>query len=210
MDFLANRRSVRNFKDKAVSADVIKKVLASVSYAPFGAEPEKVQITVVNDRSIIESALPHMEKFLDNIVNWIENPIASFMMKRKNSPEKFNTVRNHLFPIAKLGNYKLAYGDRITRGAPALILFHARKEAEEHTNNALIYATYLTLAAQSLGLGASCNGIVPASVNKVREIRDIFQIPEANEAVISIILGYPKIKYQRAIIRNKQAVEWLG
>ena len=62
-------------------------------------------------------------------------------------------LSNHLYPIAKLDNYKLEYGDRITRGAPAMIIFHAEKGAEEHTDNSLIYATYAMLAAHSLGVG---------------------------------------------------------
>jgi nitroreductase len=209
IDFLANRRSIRNFKDKAVPKEIIEKVLEALSFAPYGAEPEKIQITVVNDRKQIESALPYIENFLDNIVKWIEHPIASRMMKRRNIPEKFNTVKNHLYPIAKLGNYKLEEGDRITRNAPAIIILHARKDAEEHTNNSMIYATYMMLAAHSLGLGATLIGLVPPSINKVREVREIFQVPYENEAVMSLILGYPKIKYRRTIVRKRHA-EWLS
>ena len=210
LDFLANRRSVRNFKDKPVPEEVIRKVLESVSYAPYGSEPGKVCITVVNNRSKIESALPYIEWFLDNNVKWIENPFISRIIKKKNTAEKFNTIKNHLYPIAKMDNYKLEYGDRITRGAPALILFHADKGAEEHTDNSLIYATYVMLAALSLGLGATMISIVPAAINKVPEIKKIFGIPEEHEAVISVILGYPRYKYRRAIKRPYQQISWVN
>jgi hypothetical protein len=59
---------------------------------------------------------------MDGVVSMIENPIASFFAKRIAGKETFNTVKNHLYPISKLGNYKLEYGDRISRGAPALII----------------------------------------------------------------------------------------
>ena len=209
IDFLANRRSIRNFKNKSVSDETINQIIASISYAPFGAEPEKVNVTIVNNRKKIESALPHIEGFLDNIVKWIENPVASFMIKRKKGQETFNTIKNHLYPIAKLENYKLKFGDRITRNAPAIIIFHANKKAEEHTNNSLIYATYVMLAANSLGLGATIIGIVPAAINKTKEVREIFQIPVENEAVISVIIGYPKYKYKRTIKRNVQKINWI-
>lgn len=205
--FLANRRSIRNFKDKPISSETISEILDTISYAPFGAEPNKMSITVVNDREKIESALPHIENFLDKIVKWIENPITSYMIKWKNSQERFNTLKNHLYPIAKLGNYKLKFGDRITRNAPAIIIFHAKRDAEEHTNNALIYATYVMLAAHSFGLGATMIGIVPAAINKVSEVKNIFQIPAENEAVISLIIGYPKYKYKRTIKRQNQKIE---
>ena len=209
VDFLANRRSIRIFEDKPISNEKINQILDSISYAPFGAEPNKMSITIVNGREKIETVLPHIEKFLDNIVRWIENPIASYMIKRKNSLEKYNTVKNHLYPIAKLGNYKLKFGDRITRNAPAIILFHANRDAEEHSNNSLIYATYVMLAAHSIGLGATMIGLVPNAINKVKEVRDIFQIPAENEVVMSVIIGYPKIKFKRTVKRKGHKIEWI-
>jgi len=209
VDFLANRRSVRNFRDKPISNEIMDQVLDAISYAPFGAESEKICIAVVNDRKKIESALPHIAHFTDNVVKWIENPIASYMIKRRSGSEKYNTLKNHLYPMAKLGNYKLEYGDRITRNAPAIIIFHASRDAEAHTNNSLIYATYTMLAAHAIGLGATLIEIVPAAINKAKEVRDIFRIPEENDAVMSVILGHPKYSYRRAIKRNRQKIEWI-
>ena len=208
-DMLATRRSIRSFKNKTVPEELIQNALDSLDYAPFGAEPNKVKITVINERGVIEKALPAISGFLDDIVKWVENPIAAFMIKRKKGLETFNTIKNHLYPMAKLENYKLEYGDRITRGAPALILFHADPGAEEHTNNSLIYATYVMLALHTLGLGATMNGIVPAAVNKLPKVKDLFQIPETDEAVISLILGYPKYKYSRAVKREHKEINWV-
>ena len=207
IDFLANRRSIRNFKNKDIPGDLLHEIVDAVTYAPFGAEPDKMNITIVNNREIIKSALPYIESFLDNIVKWMENPVASFMIKRKNGIERFNTIKNHLYPKAKLNNYKLEFGDRITRDAPALIIFHAKENAEEHTHNSMLYATYTMLAAHSYGLGATMNGIVPAAINRVNEVRNIFKIPKGNEAVMSILIGYPKVKYKRAIKRQNKNIE---
>mgnify|MGYP001822455649 FL=1 len=209
VDFLANRRSVRNFKDKSVSRELIDQILESIYYAPFGAEPDKMRITVVNDRKRIESSLPHIEKFLDDIVKWIENPIASRVIKRRSGTEKYNTVKNHLYPISKLENYKLEFGDRITRDAPAIIIFHAPKNAASHTDNSFIYATYAMLTAHSLGLGATMIGLVPNAINKVKAVRDIYEIPDENEAISSIIVGYPGIKYKRTISRKEQQIHYI-
>ena len=209
MGFLANRRSIRNYRNKAVPDDVLLKIVDSISLAPYGAAPEKVNISIINNREKIEAALPFISKFLDDITVWMENPVASFIIRTKNRQETFNTLKNHLYPISKSGNYKLELGDRITRGAPALILFHAEKGAEEHTNNAIIYATYMNLAAHSLGLGATMIGIIPAAINKVPEVRQIFQIPKEHEATASMILGYPKYRYKRAIKRKPQPLRWI-
>jgi len=207
--FLMNRRSVRNFKAKPVEDEKLEKILDSINYAPFGAEPEKVSITVVNSREKIERTLPYIEKFLDDIVSWIKNPVVRFMIRRANSEENFNTVKNHLYPMAKAENYKLKHGDSITRGAPSILVFHAEKGAEAHTNNILIYATYAMLAAHSLGLGATMIEIVPHAINRVKEVRSHFQIPENHEAVMSLVVGYPRYKYKRTVRRKAQEINWL-
>ena len=208
-DFLATRRSVRNFKDKLVSTEDLQKIIDSIAYAPYGSSPNKVNITVVNNRKTIESSLPYISEFLNNIVKWLESPFMRFVIKLKKGAETFNTINNHLYPIAKLENYKLEYGDRITRNAPVIIIFHANKTAEEHTNNSIIYATYAMLAAHSLGLGATMNGLVPAGINKLKEVKNIFKIPENHEAVISLIIGHPKYKYKRAVKREKTNIRWI-
>ncbi len=206
VNFLSTRRSVRNFKNKAVDRECINKITNALKYVPYGAAPEKMKVTVVNNRDIIEKALPYTEKFLDDVVRWVDNPLMSAIIRHKKGQETFNTIKNHLYPMSKLENYKLEYGDRITRGAPAMMIFHAHKGAEEHTHNALINATYIMLTIHSLGMGATMNGIIPAAINKVKAVRNIFEIPNEDEAVIAIIFGYPKYKYQKAISRYNTKV----
>ncbi len=65
------------------------------------------------------------------------------------------------------------------------------------------------LAAHSLGLGATIIGIVPAAINKVKEVREVFQIPEENEAIMSVIIGYPKYKYRKSVKRRGQNINWI-
>ncbi|NOZ45869.1 MAG: 4Fe-4S dicluster domain-containing protein [Chlorobi bacterium] len=209
-DFIASRRSIRNYKNKPVERSIIEQIIESLDYAPYGSEPNKVKITVFNNREKIESALPLIEKFLDDIIHWVDSPIVSRIIKLKKGNETFNTLKNHLYPMSKLENYKLKFGDRITRGAPAILVFHGDKGAEEHTNNAIIYATYAIFTAHSLGLGAAMNGIVPAAINKEPQIREMFKIPKNEEAVISVILGYPKIKYKKAIKREPKITNWVA
>ncbi len=211
MDFLSARRSIRNFKKTPVEKAAIDKILDSLQYAPYGAEPNKVEITVVNKRSSIEVILPLVEKFLDDVAKWMDNPVVSRLIKYKETKETYCTIKNHLCPIIKLGNYKLKkYGDRITREAPALIIFHADKKAEEHTHNAMIYATYVMLAIHSLKLGGSMNGILPAAINKIDELKTKFEIPQNHEAIISILLGYPKYHYKKMIKREPKRVNYIG
>ena len=157
-------------------------------------------------RETIESALPLISEFYHGLERMIENPIKSRVLRVIVGKEDFKTIKNHLYPIAKGGNYNLENGDGITRGAPAIITIHAAKDAEAHTNNGVIYATYIMLAAHAIGLGATMIESVIAAINRNKKLKQIFQIPGDNEAVMSVIIGHPKYKYRRTIQRNKHRV----
>ena len=73
----------------------------------------------------------------------------------------------------------------------------------------MISVTYAMLAAHSFGLGATIIGLISPAINKVKELKELFKIPEENEAVISLILGYPKYKYKRIIKREKRDINWV-
>ncbi len=151
-----------------------------------------------------------MSKFYDDLVKWIKNPVSRYMIKRRINQETFNTITHHIVPAAKTGHYNTKSGnDNISRNAPVIMIFHANKGAEEHTNNAIICATYAMLAAHSFGLGTTIIGLIPPAINKVKELKELFQIPEENEAVMSLILGYPKYKYKRIIKREKRDINWI-
>uniref|UniRef100_UPI003216C6C4 nitroreductase family protein n=1 Tax=uncultured Draconibacterium sp. TaxID=1573823 RepID=UPI003216C6C4 len=206
MNTLSSRRSVRTFKKKAVSDELIDEIVDAVSFAPYGASPEKMEISIINNRETIESALPLVSDFFHGIEKMIESPIASIFLKLFAGKEDFQTVKNHIYPIAKSGIYNLDNGDGITRGAPAIITIHAAKDAEAHTNNGIIYATYIMLTAHALGLGATMIECVIPAINRNKKLKQIFQIPDDNEAIMSVVVGYPKYRYKRTIKRNKHKI----
>jgi hypothetical protein len=99
--------------------------------------------------------------------------------------------------------------DTLLRHAPALILFHADREAENYAPDIYIALTYGILAAQSLGLGASAMDIIPPAVDKSKELRDLFQIPDSNVVVASMILGFPKHAFKLGSKRELKSITWL-
>jgi nitroreductase/NAD-dependent dihydropyrimidine dehydrogenase PreA subunit len=206
IETLSTRRSVRTFKDRPVSDKLIDEILHSISYAPFGAAPEKMEISIINNRETIESALPLISDFFHRLEKMIENPVKSKLLGILVGKETFSTISKHLYPISKGGNYTLGNWDGITRGAPSIIIVHAAKDAEAHTNNGVIYATYIMLAAHAIGLGATMIECVIPAINRNSRLKSIFHIPEQNEAVMSVVIGHPKYKYKRTIKRNKHKV----
>lgn len=205
------RRAVRNFHDKPVPKEILDKIINAISFAPPGFPPVKTEITVVSNPELIKKSLPYMIELYDSLAKSMKNPIVRFFIKKKVGKQKFKTMRNHLLPLLKsrLPELKNGVEDTLTRNAPAMIIFHSNFNEEDITEDIFIAATYGMLAVHSLGLGGSIMSIIPPAIDKNKELRKIFNIPETNQVISSIIFGYPKYKYKRGIKRTLKNVKWL-
>ncbi len=210
-NLIYTRRAIRNFKNKPVAKDVLEKIVDAISFSPPGFPPIKTEITVINNPETIKKALPYMIEFYDSLVDKLKNPIISYFIKKEVGIQKFKTMENHLVPLLKsrLPELKKGTEDTLTRYAPAMILFHSDRNGEDITEDLYIAATYGMLAAHSMGLGGSIMSIIPPAIDKSKDLRKLFKIPESNQVLTSIIIGYPKYKYQRGIKRNLKSVNWL-
>jgi len=210
-NLIASRRAIRNFKDKPVPKDVLEKIVTAISFAPPGFPPLKTKLIVVQNTELIRKALPGMITLYDKLVRAMRNPIISFFIKREVGKQKFKTMQQHLLPVleSRLPNLKNGTEDTLTRNAPAMILFVADRNDEDIRQDIYIAATYGMLATHSLGLGGSIMDIIPPAIERDKELRALFCIPDNHEVVTSIIIGYPKYTYQRGIKRNVKSVTWL-
>jgi nitroreductase/ferredoxin len=211
LGLVATRRAVRNFKDKPVPRELLEQIVQAMTFAPPSFTPIKTEIVVVQDTSVIRQALPRMIKVYDDLVTAMRNPIARFFIRRKVGEAKFKTIKNHAVPllISRLPELKLGVEDTITRYAPAMILFHADRNAENYETDIHIALTYGFLAAHALGLGGSAIDLIPPAIQNDQELRRMFSIPDSNDVVASMILGYPKYRYQRGIKRELKSVSWI-
>jgi nitroreductase len=209
-DLLASRRSIRAFKDTPVPRDVLQRIVDAISLAPMSFPPHKVALTIVQRREDIERALVLIVRRYEDLVQWMKNPIIRFMIRRRVGREAFDSLRNHVLPSLKyrLPDMKAGKGDTITRGAPALLLFHAHRGAEGRTADGWIAVTYGLLAAHALGLGATAISLVPPVVERSPELRAMFEIPPEHEVLASMIVGYPRHRFRRGIRRELAGVQW--
>jgi len=210
-NMIATRRAIRNFKDKPVPTEVLEKIVQAMTFAPPSFTPIKTEIVVVQDTEVIRQALPLMIKVYDDLVTAMRNPIARLFIRHKVGEAKFKTLKNHVIPLLKsrLPELKLGVEDTITRYAPAMILFHADRNAENYETDIYIALTYGFLAAHALGLGGSAMDLIPPAIQNDQELRRMFSIPDSNNVVGSMILGYPKYRYQRGIKRELKSVLWI-
>ena len=208
---LEHRRSIRQFKPEPVKKEDIEKILHSISLAPHGDSAQHVEIAIINSREKIMQILPAISGFYDKLRKWLHNPFMRKIIELRKGKATLKTLLHHLLPRIQKGIYReisFEY-DGITRGAHTIMVFHAPIDAEEHVEDAFIFVAYTSIAAQALGLGATVIGLIAPAINKDRKIKKFFHIPPENEAIISLIVGYPKYKYKRGIRRELKKVEWI-
>lgn len=210
-DIIYTRRAIRNFKDYKVPKDLLEQIVEAITFAPPGFPPVKLKIIVVQDKALIRKSLSYMIKLYEYLVIKMKNPVTRFFIKRKVGKKKFKLIQEHLIPNLKVRLPLLKDGteDTITRNAPAMILFLEGKKCEDIRDDIYIAATYGMLAAHSLGLGGSIMDLIPAAIEKDKNLRKLFHVPEDHQVVTSLIIGYPKYKYQRGVKRSLKSVEWL-
>ena len=106
-----------------------------------------------------------------------------------------------LTPLAK--NMNLS-DHRIFFNAPLAIVFSSRDVV-----NATIAATYVELLAESMGLGGFHCGYVIGGFRSDPELAGMLELPEGIPPVTCLVLGWPKVEYERLPPRREANVSWL-
>lgn len=57
--------------------------------------------------------------------------------------------------------------------------------------------------------GTCALSLIPPAVNKWGPLKKLFKIPETNEVLAAMVVGYPKYRFQRGIKRELAGVTWL-
>ncbi len=208
---IQSRRSIRAFKDIPVPKDLLEQIVSAISFAPPSFPPLKTELVVVQDKQLIEKSLPFMINFYDNLMKGLNKPVVKHIIRRKMGFEKYQLFQNHVLPMfnIKLPFMKKGVEDAITRNAQALILFHANRQSDNYTSDIFIAVAFALLKAHTLGIGATAIDLIPPAIERTPHLKQMFNIPKENIVVASVILGYPKFKYKRAIQRHLKSITWI-
>ena len=197
---MIGRRSVRNFKDKAVEDALITKILAAASTAPMGLPPSDVEILVLKGRKKVKQFANDMIDLMKS-QRWIFSPVMRFFMRPFIGKETCESFENFIVPAIDIFVQKRKEGeDWLLYNAPLAMYFHTSPYADPF--DPIIVATYAMLAAEALGLGACMIGTPAQFMKYSRRLKRKYGIPLKNQQGITVIFGYPAVKYHKAIRRR--------
>lgn len=187
--FLRSRRSVRMYKKEPVDHDTMLKLLDIARFAETAGNSQGLSYQVIDDPEMLQEIIKVTIDFLDREYkaghSWAQRYGRYVDMYRK---EKRDTV---------------------LRGAPTLVLALANEELMTAWDSARLSFAYVELFATTLGLGTVWGGYVElCASSKYQPFLDLLNLPAGKKVCGALMVGYPKIKYQRLVDRNPLQVTW--
>ena len=89
-------------------------------------------------------------------------------------------------------------------GAPIAIVILAKDKT-----NGILAAQNMEFVAEAHGLGVLFSGYFTMAVNASRKIRKAIRVPKGNSAAMTLVLGYPDVKFLRSVQRKELDVVYL-
>lgn len=192
--FLRSRRSVRNFQNKQVPREKIRKLLDIARFAP----------SACNSQGVSYHAVDHPEKLKQIaavVADWAEEDLKHGALGK--SPWSQNTA-NTIFRYREKGE------DSILRDAPCLVIATADENrfslGRDNTHFAL---TYAQLYATTFGLGTCWSGLVEyCAAAEYEPLLKLLSLPTSQKVTGAVLLGYPIYVFQRLVDREPLQITW--
>jgi nitroreductase/NAD-dependent dihydropyrimidine dehydrogenase PreA subunit len=210
LSLLQKRRSIREFKDQAVPADIIDKIIEAAQTAPMGIPPSDVNVLVINGKEKGHKFASDFCEYLKSqqwmVSNWFLAVMRPFWGRINDE-----LFRKFLKPLVQMYVTSMKKGDNVvTYDAPATLYFYGSPYSDP--DDAIIAATYAMLAAESFGLGTCMIGGIHPFLQHggvARRFRQKYGIRYKSREGLFIILGYPKVEYKKGIRRTFAHVDYL-
>lgn len=166
MDAIYTRRSVRNYKEEAVSREMVNQLLEAATMAPSASNTQPWAFVVIQDKVALK-------KYSDQAKNlWLK------MMQDRPDPQDYKKLLSD-------PNFNLFYN------AGTLVIIYGDPGKFAATINCCLAAQNFMLAAHAHGLGTCWIGFSMAFFNDAAFKQEL-GIPATYETVAPVILGYPE------------------
>jgi nitroreductase/NAD-dependent dihydropyrimidine dehydrogenase PreA subunit len=188
--YLISRRSIRGYRKRPVEKEKILQLLDVARYAPNGANRQVIRWIVVNDPAKVH-------RIAEMTIDWMK------IVKEK-APALYEEANLEVFVSAWDGGE-----DRISRGAPCIIMACASKDERTAPPAAMIAIHQIQLAAPGLGLGTTFTGSINTAAQGYPPMIEMLGIPEGTIPHGTFVIGIPSEMYQRIPVRKPVDVTWI-
>lgn len=193
--FLRSRRSVRNYQQKAVPRDQIKKLFDIARFAPTACNSQGVSYHVVDKSDTLRSIVAV-------VVDWAEAQLNKDSVMAA-SPWAANTA-------SQVNIYRQTGDDVVLRSAPCLVVgLTAKSLMPLGRDNTLFSLAYVQLYAPSIGLATCWAGLFEYCLTSgYQPLLRLLNLPQNMSVTGALMVGYPQYTYKRLVDRNPLQITW--
>lgn len=188
LNHLKLRRSIRQFKNEAVSKETVEQIIEAGRYSPTGGNMQNVQYIVI-------------KKDIDTIKDMI-------MEELKIMAEEFEKMDGPYKKYGKLwfemyDEYKENGTDKVFFNTDTVILV-----ASNTPQSAIISAAHMETMIYALDLGMVYSGFTCSAVMHSAKLKEFLGLKEGYSVHAALVLGHPAVDYVRSVPRKEAVVEW--
>ena len=206
---IRERRSIRKWKEKEVSDELLKKAVELATWAPNGGNYQGWHFIVVKNKEVIRKMADAVQSVADKIASWPEavswqedvhryQKNASFFRKAPACIGVFCGV--YQSPLDKV----LIARESFDREAKEILGF--RKSAPTAVQSAAAAVTTMLLVFHHMGLGAVW---LVSPIQAKKEIEAILNVPSNTDLICLIAVGYPDESPQKDRKPVDQVLEFI-
>lgn len=203
-ELLKERRTIRDFKSRKISKDLLEEIVNYAIYSP--AHSFDFRALVIDSENIINQ--------IDKSIFRSSQRIYQFLYK----PKFFHTIVRAITPDREYEYLKakpkleaaLERGRNFKTIPPAIIMIVADKRIPLSVESAQ-YALYsINLYASTKGLG--CRNLVGNQMflNRSKSIRRILGLGKNEKIVGTMAMGYPALKFTNKVNGRKLNIQWIN
>ncbi|MGD9567111.1 MAG: nitroreductase family protein [Sedimentibacter sp.] len=188
------RRSIRNFKEKQVEQDKLNQIIEAGRYSPTASNRQLNRYIVIRDRinEVREMAITSLYDLAND---------SSFQVG--------GGVDYRQTWLRIYDDYKEKKIDRLFFNAPQIMVIVSEDKGGFAKVNGGLAASRMELQANSLGLGICYIGFFEKAINYNSKLREIIGMKDNEEFILSFVIGYPNVKYQRTVNRRPADVRYM-
>ena len=208
ISFIRQRRSHRHFKKQEIERADLEKLIDACRYAPTGSNMQSLGIIVVQDKEKIKRLSDLTVDYFEQAIEQMESKTGQFETIGEEAPDHLQPImgmREGLKNIVKAREYGF---EVIFHQAPAVMIFHAPTSTSTPKDDCVIASTTVSLAAMTMGLETCYIGLFEFAANTYQPVIEELNLPPNHKALSILILGYPKLKFIKAVDRKPMRVRW--